>query len=283
MSASDSATLVSVKWLADHLAAPDVRIVDASWYLPSEQRDPKAEYAAAHIPGAVYFDIDDICDERSSLPHMVPPMAKFVSRVRRLGVGDGHRIIVYDGAGIYSAARVWWMFRYFGHRDVSVLDGGFAAWRAAGLEIEDLPPPPRERHFTPRIQTMLIRDVTEVSEALKTGSAQIVDARSAERFKGLEAEPREGVRSGHMPGSLNVHYRSLLNDEGSMVADEVIKQRFSEAGVDLARPIITTCGSGVTAAILNLALERIGHRAHALYDGSWAEWGASPMLPVETA
>ncbi|MEO1292315.1 MAG: sulfurtransferase, partial [Pseudomonadota bacterium] len=212
-----------------------------------------------------------------------PPMAKFVSRVRKLGVGDGHRIVVYDGEGLFSAARVWWMFRYFGHRDVAVLDGGFPAWKAAGHEIEDLPPPPRERHFTPRIQSMLVRDVTEVSEALKTSSAQVVDARSPSRFRGEEEEPRPGVRPGHMPGAINVYYKSLFGEDGLMLPEAELEARFEAAGVDLSKPVVTTCGSGVTAAILSLALERIGHHKHSLYDGSWAEWGASPLLPVETA
>ncbi len=275
--------LVSTSWLADHLAAPDVRVLDGSYHLPDAGRDAAADYDAGHIPGAVRFDIDEISDDSSPLPHMIPPMEKFVSRIRRLGVGDGHRIVVYDTVGLFSAARVWWTFRYFGHDDVAVLDGGLAKWRAEGREVEDLPPPKRDRHFTPRVRTMLVADVTEVSEALKTGSAQVVDARSPERFAGAAPEPRPGIRPGHMPGAKNVHYKKLLNEDGTMRDLDALRAAFEAAGVDLARPVITSCGSGVTAAILNLALERLGHRDHALYDGSWSEWGASEMLPAATA
>lgn len=278
----DSRTLVSAQWLKDHLAAPDVRVVDGSWHLPNTGRDARAEYEAEHIPGAVFFDIDEISDPRSPLPHMAPPVERFVSRVRRLGVGDGHRIIVYDATGLFSAARVWWLFRHFGHGDVAVLDGGLPAWKAIGGPVEDMPPPGRDRHFTPRVQSMLIKDVTETSEALKTGSAQIVDARSPGRFTGEEPEPRAGLRSGHMPGSLNVCFKDLLDAEGRMKPVEAQRAAFEAAGVDLSKPVITSCGSGVTACVLNLALERIGHRRHSLYDGSWSEWGASEMLPVET-
>lgn len=278
--ADDSETLVSTEWLDMHLDAPDVRVVDASWHLPSEARDAQREFADAHIPKAVFFDIDEISDERSTLPHMLPPMEKFVSRIRKLGLGDGHRIVVYDTQGLFSAARVWWTFRFFGHRDVAVLDGGFPKWRAEGRPVEDMPPAPRERHFTPSLKRMMLKDVTQVSEALKLGSAQLVDARSPGRFKGQEPEPRPGVRPGAMPGARNVHYRSLLSEDGRMRGVAELRAVFEGAGVDLSRPVITTCGSGVTATILNLALERIGHREHALYDGSWAEWGSSELLPV---
>ena len=277
------ASLVSVDWLRDHLAAPDVRVVDASWHMPDSGRDAQAEFEEAHIPGAVRFDIDDISDDRSELPHMMPPMEKFVSRIRKLGVGDGHRIVVYDAVGLFSAARVWWMFRYFGHADAAVLDGGLPAWRAAGGPIEDGPPSPRERHFTPRVQSMLVKDVTDVAEALKLGAAQILDARSPQRFEGREPEPRPGVRPGHMPGAINVHYRTLLTEEGRMKDETALRETLEAAGVDLTQPIITSCGSGVTAAIINLALERLGHKNHGLYDGSWSEWGSGQMLPATAA
>lgn len=281
-SAADSLTLVSAEWLRDHLAAPDVRVLDGTWRVPPTERDARADYEAGHIPGAMFFDIEDISDDRSSLPNTLPPLEKFVSRVRKLGVGDGHRIVVYDQDGLFSAARVWWMFRYFGHQDVAVLDGGLPAWTAMGGQLEDMPTNPRDRHFTPRVQSMLFSDVTQVSEAVKLESAQIVDARSPERFRGEQPEPRPGVRPGHIPGSTNVHYQTLLQPDGRMKSPEELRAVFEAAGVDLSGPVITSCGSGVTAAILSLALERIGHRDHSLYDGSWTEWGGGAMLPVET-
>ncbi|MEM9723926.1 MAG: 3-mercaptopyruvate sulfurtransferase [Pseudomonadota bacterium] len=279
--AIETQTLVDVQWLKDHLDAPDVRVIDATWR-PSGDINARAAYEERHIPGAVFFDVDEIVDERSSLPNTLPPLEKFVSRVRKLGVGDGHRIVVYDQNGMFSSPRVWWMFRYFGHTEVSVLDGGLPAWIAADGPLEDLPPTPRDRHFTPQLRSMLLSDVTKVSEALKVGAAQIVDARSPERFSGAEGEPREGMRAGHMPGALNAHYQTLLQEDGRLKSDDALRAALEAAGVDLAKPIITTCGSGVSAAILSLALTRLGHDAHSLYDGSWAEWGSSPMLPVET-
>jgi len=274
--------LAETDWLAAHLDAPDVIILDASWYLPGVPRDPYQEYLEARIPGALFFDIDDISDSLSALPHMAPPPEKFVSKVRALGVGDGHRVVVYDQQGIFSSARVWWMFRLFGHRDVAVLDGGLPKWIAEGREVEDLPPVARDRHFTARRDAALVRDVTQVAAALKLRDAQVIDARSPARFRGEEPEPREGLRAGHMPGAVNVHYRSLQNDDGTMKDEDALRAAFLDAGVDLDKPTITSCGSGVTAAILSLALERIGHRRHALYDGSWSEWGSYPDLKVET-
>ncbi len=279
---SDPQTLVSTQWLADHLDSPDIRVIDASWYLPQAGRDPKAEYNAAHIPGARFFDIDEIADTRSDLPHMAPPPEKFVSRCRAMGIGDGHQVVVYDGAGLLSAARVWWLFRLMGKTDVAVLDGGFPKWQAEGRPVEDMPPILRDRHMTVSRNARLVRDVTQVARASKLGEAQIVDARSAGRFRGEEPEPREGLRSGHIPGSLNLPYTELLNDDGTMKPVEALRSAFEAAGVDLSKPVITTCGSGVTAAILSLALERLGHRDHALYDGSWAEWGMYNDLRVET-
>ncbi|MGI3169539.1 3-mercaptopyruvate sulfurtransferase [Pseudooceanicola sp. C21-150M6] len=278
----DPKTLVSTDWLAAHLEDPDLRILDASWYLPGTDRDPKAEYVSTHIPGARFFDIDEISDLRSDLPHMVPPVEKFMSRLRAMGVGDGHQVVVYDAAGILSAPRVWWLFRLMGQEDVAVLDGGLPKWLAEGRPIEDMPPVVRDRHMTVRRQNHLVKDVTQVSAASKLADTTILDARSAARFQGEADEPRRGLRKGHIPGSLNLPYPELLTEEGTMKAPEALKAAFEAAGVDLAKPVITTCGSGISAAILSLALERVGHRNHSLYDGSWAEWGAFPTLPVAT-
>jgi len=278
----DPKTLVSTGWLAAHLKNPDLRILDASMYLPDAGRDARAEYDAAHIPGARFFDIDEISDSRSELPHMVPPVEKFMSRLRAMGVGDGHQVVVYDGAGLMSAARVWWLFKLMGQTDVAVLDGGLPKWQAEGRETEDMPPIVRDRHMTVRVQNHLVRDVTQVSAAAKLGDHEIVDARSPGRFAGTEPEPREGLRSGHIPGSRSVHYQSLLNADATMKDPAATRAVFESAGVDLTKPIITTCGSGVTAAVLSLALERMGITNHSLYDGSWTEWGAFPTLPVAT-
>lgn len=278
----DPTTLVSTGWLADHLEDPDLRILDASWYLPDMNRDPEAEYAAAHIPGARFVALDDVSDARSDLPHMAPPPEKFVSRMRRMGVGDGHQVVVYDGAGLFSAARLWWLFRLFGKDQVAVLDGGLPKWVAEDRPTEDMPPVLRDRHITVSRRNGLVRDVTQVAAAAKLGDQEIVDARGPGRFRGEEPEPRAGLRSGHIPGSHNLHYASLLNEDGTMKDPEALRRAFEAAGVDLGKPVITTCGSGVTAAILSLALERIGHRDHALYDGSWAEWGMYDDLRIAT-
>lgn len=281
MSADDPKTLVSTQWLADHMKDPDLRIIDASYYLPDMGRDAKAEYDAAHIPGARFFDIDDISDSVSDLPHMAPPPEKFMSRMRAMGVGDGHQVVVYDGNGLFSAARIWWLFRLMGKTDIAVLDGGIRKWQAEGREIEDMPPIVRDRHMTAQRQAHLVKDVTQVAAAAKLGDWQIVDARSAGRFRGEEAEPREGLRSGRIPGSKNVHYATLLNEDGTMKRGDALRAAFEAGGVDLNKRIITTCGSGVTAAILSLGLELLGHKDWALYDGSWSEWGQFEQLKVE--
>ncbi|RMH42853.1 MAG: 3-mercaptopyruvate sulfurtransferase [Alphaproteobacteria bacterium] len=281
MAESDPKTLVSTEWLARHLNDPDLRIIDASWYMPDSGRDARAEYEAGHIPGARFFDIDEISDTASALPHMAPPPEKFMSRCRAIGIGDGHQVVVYDGAGLFSAARVWWLFRLMGKRDVAVLDGGLPKWKAEGRPLEDMPPIVKDRHMTVQRQAGLVKDVTQVAAASKLGDHTIIDARSAERFRGEAPEPRPGLRAGHIPGSVNVPYTSLLNEDGTMKAPDELRRVFERAGADLSRPVITTCGSGVTAAIINLALERIGHRNHALYDGSWAEWGSYPELKIE--
>ena len=280
--ADDPKTLVSTEWLGAHLNDPDLRILDGSYYLPDMGRNAREEYDAAHIPGARFFDIDEISDQRSELPHMAPPPEKFISRMRAMGVGDGHQVVVYDGAGLFSAARVWWLFRLMGKTDVAVLDGGLPKWLSEGREVEDMPPMMRDRHITVSRQNQMAVDVTQVAQASKLGSHEILDARSPGRFTGDEAEPRAGLRSGHIPGSKNIHYRTLLNDDGSMKSVPDLRAIFDAADVDLSKPVITTCGSGVTAAIIFLALERLGISRVALYDGSWAEWGMYGDLKVET-
>ena len=280
MSQDDPKTLVSTGWLEAHLKDPDLRILDASWYMPDSGRDPKAEYDATHIPGARFFDIDEISDLRSSLPHMAPPVEKFISRMRAMGVGDGHQVVVYDGAGLFSAARVWWLFRLMGKTDIAVLDGGLPKWLAEGRAVEDMAPILRDRHITVSRQAHMVRDVTQVAAASKLGDHTIIDARGPGRFAGTEVEPRPGLRSGHIPGSVNVHYARLLNPDGTMKSPDDLRAVFAEAGADMSKPAITSCGSGVTAAIVNLALERLGKRDHALYDGSWSEWGMYGDLKV---
>ena len=278
----DPKTLVSTDWLAAHLSDPDLRIIDASWHMPATGRDGRAEYAAAHIPGARFFDIDAISDQRSALPHMAPPVEMFISRMRAMGIGDGHQVVIYDTSDVRSAFRVWWTFRLMGKTDVAVLDGGLPKWRAEGRALEDMPPVLRDRHITVQRLAGLVRDVTQVAAASKLDDHHIIDARSPERFRGEVDEPRPGLRAGHIPGARNLPFGRLFNGDGTMLAPDALRAAFLEAGVDLTKPAITTCGSGVTAAILSLALERIGHRNHALYDGSWTEWGSYPDLNIAT-
>jgi thiosulfate/3-mercaptopyruvate sulfurtransferase len=282
MMKEDAQILVSTKWLAKRLENAEVRVLDASWYLPGMNRNPIIEYEKRHIPNARFFDIDDISDNRSELPHMVPPIEKFMSKVRKLGVGDGHQVIVYDGSGMFSAARVWWLFKMMGHKNIAVLNGGLPKWISDGFPVNDKPPIIRDRHIMVDQISSYVRDVTQVAAASKLGDHEIVDARSPGRFRGEENEPREGLRRGHIPNSKNVFFKSLLNEDQTFKNTTELKRVFYSAGVDMTKPVITTCGSGVSAAVLNLGLELIGKTDHSLYDGSWTEWGMSPALPLET-
>jgi thiosulfate/3-mercaptopyruvate sulfurtransferase len=278
-----SNALVSTDWLAAHMDAPDVRIVDGSYYLPNEGLDPRAEYEVQHLPGAVFFDIDEIADSGNPLPHMLPAPEKFSSRVRKLGLGDGVRIVAYDQRGLFSAPRVWWTFRYFGHRDVAVLDGGLPKWLHEGRPVTDEPARPGERHFTARMNSLMVRDKEQVLANIKSGREQVLDARSRGRFEGAEPEPRPGLRGGRIPGSLSLPFNDLVDPQTqTMLATDDLRARFAAAELDLGRPVVTSCGSGITAAVLALGLELLGHRDVSVYDGSWTEWGAPGDTPVET-
>ena len=275
--------IVDTEWLASHLDAPGLIVLDGSWHLPTAKRDPKAEYLAEHIPGAVFFDIDELSDEKSHLPHMLPSTIKFSSRMKKMGVGDGMKVVVYDTHGLFSAARVWWTFRAMGHEDVAVLDGGLRKWKLEGRAIEDGPPSRRfERHFTPLQNAGLIRDMADIADIVTCRNIQLVDARPAARFEGREPEPRPGVRSGHIPGSRNVPSSALINADGTLKSEVELRAIFAAAGIDPKAPVVTTCGSGVTASIVSLALAVIGQTNAAVYDGSWAEWGADGGGPIAT-
>jgi thiosulfate/3-mercaptopyruvate sulfurtransferase len=275
--------VVESDWLAAHLGAPDLVVLDASWHLPTAGRDARAEYEAEHIAGALFFDIDELSDERSSLPHMLPSTVKFASRMKKMGIGDGMRIVVYDTVGLYSAARVWWTFRVMGHAEVAVLNGGLKKWKAEGRPVTSEAPAPRTpRHFTPRFDASLVRDLDDMTALLANGAAQIADARGPGRFSGTEPEPRPGLRGGHMPGARNVPYSMLMNGDGTLKSAAELREAFKTRGIDPTKPVVTTCGSGITAAILSLGLALAGQPDSGLYDGSWSEWGQDNGLPVET-
>ncbi len=282
MSAPDRDPMVSTDWLASRLDAPDLVVIDATWLMLGSPRDARAEYADRHIPGAEYFDIDEVSDHASDLPHMLPDPADFAVRVRRMGIEPDTRVVVYDAEGLFSAPRVWWMFRVMGHENVAVLDGGLAKWiaEARPLEAGWIQKPHGE--FKAHPDSGLVRDLAQVRAALETGSEQVVDARAADRFTGRAPEPRVGLRGGHMPGARNLPWSAVVTAEGTLAPKGELERAFAAAGVDLDRPIITTCGSGVSAAILNLALARLGRWRSAVYDGSWSEWGARADTPVAT-
>jgi len=275
--------LVETEWLASHLDTPGLVILDGSMHLPTTKRNARAEYLAGHIPGALFFDIDGIADEKSSLPHMLPSSTKFASRMKKMGVGDGMHVIAYDSEGLYSAARVWWMFRAMGHEQVQILNGGLKKWKAEGRPLEDGEPRRRtERHFTARLNAGLVRDVGDVKALIGSQAAQIVDARAAARFEGTVPEPRQGLRSGHIPSSRNVSFASLLNADGTLKSAAELGAIFAKAGVDTGKPVVASCGSGVTACHDLLALGVAGFEHLALYPGSWSAWSADPDRPAAT-
>lgn len=271
--------LVTPAWLAERLGQPDLAVVDASWYLPAMQRDALAEYRAGHIPGAVFLDIDAVADRSVDLPHMLARPEQFSAWAEANGIADTDTIVVYDGAGLFSAARGWWTFRVMGARHVHVLDGGLPAWRAAGLEVTDRPSAPASRVFRATLDHGKVASLGRMRDITTVGGVEVVDARPAGRFAGLDPEPRPGLRSGHMPGAKSVPATGLVRD-GKLLPPNDLRRNFEESGVDLTRPVVTSCGSGVTAATLSLALAVIGHEDNALYDGSWAEWGRPGDTPV---
>ncbi len=273
--------IVSPQWLAERLGDPAIRIVDAAWYLPDQKRDAKAEYATAHIPGAVFFDHDAVVEPGVPLPHALPSPKVFAEHAGRLGITETDTIVVHDGPGFFSAPRLWWLLRAMGAEKVFVLDGGFDGWKQAGLPVTDAPTVIAPVRFTPRFNENAVVRFDEMRRIVETGDAQVADARSAGRFAAREPEPRPGMRSGHMPGAFNVHYASLSR-EGRLKDFESLRETLLASGLDLSRPVVTSCGSGITAAVISLALQSVGHTDNRLYDGSWTEWGGRADTPVET-
>ena len=274
--------LVSTEWLAGHLKDSSVRVVDGTWHMPQLQRDPRREFEEAHIPGAVFFDIDRIADRSTPLPHMLPGAAQFGRQVGELGISNADLVVVYDLRGVISAALVWWTFRAMGHDRVAVLDGGLRKWRAEGRPVETGQAKVTRRRFSARLRRHLVRDLQHMRRNINSRSEQTLDARSHGRFVGTEPEPREGLRGGHIPGSLNLPYDMLYRPESTLLPPDGLRQAFAAAVVDLDKPVVTTCGSGITAAVLALGLHLVGHKKVAVYDGSWTEWAGHADTPVET-
>lgn len=276
------AQLVTTDWLSQEMGASDLRIIDATAFMPSDERDPAAEFAKAHIPGAIFMDLPNLVDSDNPLPNMLPSAEKFASRMRALGIGDGSRVVLYDNSGFATAARAWWMLKMYGANDVALLDGGMAKWLAEGREVSADEPETRQRHFTAWKDDSAVRDKQDILKIIADGNEQLIDARDAARFSGSTPEPREDMAAGHIPGSVNVPFKLLFQDDRTWKSVEELRAVFSNAGVALDRPLVTTCGSGITAAALLFALKLIGKDDLALYDGSWSEWGMDPDTPKAT-
>lgn len=281
MSYVNDKSLVSTSWLVDHLNDPNVKIIDGSWHLPTSGRDGYKEYLDMHIPGAVYFDIDKISDSSSALPHMMPSAEVFSSKVREMGVSNSHKIIIYDSQGIFSAPRVWWMFRAFGHKNVSVMTGGFKSWMNENKPIEDHLPKISEGDFLGKLNADVIRSLSDIKNNIVSNKELVIDARATNRFNGSELEFRSGVRSGHIPKSINLPYDKVINNDGTYISNKELVDVFNKLGANEEQSVITTCGSGITACILGLGLHLIGRNNWTVYDGSWTEWGSNKDVEIE--